>query len=190
MSEIFSISITGLMGQLTIGLVNGCFYALLSMGLAIIFGLLGIVNFAHGALYMLGALVTWLLQRLGLGYWWALAISPIVIAAFGAVLERTIVRRIYELDHVYGMLLTYGLALVVTSIVRFIYGSTGLGYDPPPELSGVIDLGFMYLPLYRAWVMDFHCSFAWQPGSSLRKRVLDHICVRRPKIQSSLRLSG
>ena len=165
MSEIFSISIAGLMGQLTIGLVNGCFYALLSMGLAIIFGLLGIVNFAHGALYMLGALVTWLLlQRLGLGYWWALAISPIVIAAFGAVLERTIVRRIYELDHVYGMLLTYGLALVVTSIVRFIYGSTGLGYDPPPELSGVIDLGFMYLPLYRAWVIGFSllvCLATW-----------------------------
>jgi branched-chain amino acid transport system permease protein len=165
MTEIFGISIPALMGQLTVGLVNGSFYAMLSMGLAVVFGLLGIVNFAHGALYMLGALLTWMMLRyVGLSYWWALAISPVVIALLGAVLERTIIRRIYDLDHVYGMLLTYGLALVVTSIVRFFYGSAGLGYEAPDELSGVINLGFMFLPLYRAWVIAFSlatCFATW-----------------------------
>ena len=114
----------------------------------------------------------------------------IVIAAFGAVLERTIVRRIYELDHVYGMLLTYGLALVVTSIVRFVYGSTGLGYDPPPELSSVIDLGFMYLPLYRAWVIGFSLLVCLATWFIIEKTRLGSICARRPRSQNSPRRSG
>lgn len=154
MSEFLGVPLPALMAQLAVGLVNGSFYALLSLGLAIIFGLLGIVNFAHGVLYMLGAMTAWMLgQYVGIGYWWALLLAPLAVAALGVVLERTLVRRIYDLDHVYGMLLTFGIALVVTSAFRYYYGVSGMPYDVPEVLSGTFDLGFMMMPKYRAWVI-------------------------------------
>ena len=152
--EIFGIPIQPLMGQLLIGLINGSFYALLSLGLAVIFGMLNIINFAHGALYMMGAFGAYLLlAKLGLGYWWALAVSPIVVGLFGVVIERTMLARLYKLDHVYGLLLTFGLALVIQGLFRNEYGVSGLPYAIPPQLSGAQNLGFMFLPNYRAWVI-------------------------------------
>jgi len=152
--EIFGIPIQALMGQLLIGLINGSFYALLSLGLAVIFGMLNIINFAHGALYMMGAFGAYLLlAKLGLGYWWALVVSPIVVGLFGVVIERTMLARLYKLDHVYGLLLTFGLALVIQGLFRNEYGVSGLPYAIPPQLSGAQNLGFMFLPNYRAWVI-------------------------------------
>ncbi len=143
-----------LFGQLLLGLINGAFYALLSLGLAIIFGLLGIINFAHGALFMMGAFASWmLLNYFGIGYWWALILSPILVGAFGLVLERTIIRRLYGLDHLYGLLLTFGLALVIEGLFRNQYGSSGMPYDIPPALQGATNLGFMFMPNYRGWVV-------------------------------------
>ncbi|HQD15273.1 MAG TPA: branched-chain amino acid ABC transporter permease [Ottowia sp.] len=150
----FDIPIQALMGQLLIGLINGSFYALLSLGLAVIFGLLNIINFAHGAQYMLGAFGAYLLlNKLGLSYWWSLLIVPIVVGATGVVIERTMLARLYKLDHLYGLLLTFGLALIIQGIFRNEYGSTGLPYSIPPQLSGGKNLGFMFLPNYRAWVI-------------------------------------
>jgi len=152
--EIFGIPIQALMGQLLIGLINGSFYALLSLGLAVIFGMLNIINFAHGALYMMGAFGAYLLlAKLGLGYWWALVVSPIAVGLFGVVIERTMLARLYKLDHVYGLLLTFGLALVIQGLFRNEYGVSGLPYAIPPQLSGAQNLGFMFLPNYRAWVI-------------------------------------
>jgi branched-chain amino acid transport system permease protein len=149
-----SVSLPALSGQLLIGLINGSFYALLSLGLAVIFGLLNIINFAHGAQYMMGAFVAWfLLQYLGLGYWWALLVAPIAVGAFGIVVERTMLSRLYKLDHLYGLLLTFGLALVIQGLFRNQFGSSGLPYDMPAALSGREPLGFMVLPHYRAWVI-------------------------------------
>jgi branched-chain amino acid transport system permease protein len=143
-----------LFGQLLIGLINGAFYALLSLGLAVIFGLLNIINFAHGALYMMGAFVAYfLLQWAGLGYWWALLIAPIVVALVGIVLERTMLRWLYHLDHLYGLLLTFGIALVIEGLFRNEFGSSGLPYGIPDALRGSYNLGFMFLPTYRAWVV-------------------------------------
>jgi branched-chain amino acid transport system permease protein len=143
-----------LFGQVLLGLINGAFYALLSLGLAIIFGLLNIVNFAHGALFMMGAFAAWmLLNYLGIGYWWALLLSPIIVGAFGLLLERTIISRLYKLDQLYGLLLTFGLALVIEGIFRNEYGSSGLPYAIPEALQGATDLGFMYMPNYRGWVV-------------------------------------
>jgi len=143
-----------LFGQLLIGLINGAFYAMLSLGLAVIFGLLNIINFTHGALYMTGAFCAWaLLTHLGIGYWWALLIAPIVVGAFGALIERTMLARLYKLDHLYGLLLTFGLALIIQGVFRNEFGSSGLPYQIPPELTGGINLGFMFLPKYRAWVI-------------------------------------
>ena len=154
MFDIFGVPIAALLPQLTVGLVNGSFYALLSLGLAIIFGLLGLVNFAHGALYMMGAMVAWMLfNYLGIGYWWALALAPLIVAAFGILLERTIIRRTYDMDHMYGMLLTFGLTLMITSAFRYFYGVSGMPYDVPEVFSGAYDLGFMMMPKYRAWVI-------------------------------------
>ncbi|WP_298437399.1 branched-chain amino acid ABC transporter permease [Ottowia sp.] len=150
----FDIPIQALMGQLLIGLINGSFYALLSLGLAVIFGLLNIINFAHGAQYMLGAFGAYLLlNKLGLSYWWSLLVVPIVVGATGVVIERTMLARLYKLDHLYGLLLTFGLALIIQGIFRNEYGSTGLPYSIPPQLSGGKNLGFMFLPNYRAWVI-------------------------------------
>jgi len=143
-----------LFGQLLIGLINGAFYALLSLGLAVIFGLLNIINFAHGALYMMGAFVAYfLLQWAGLGYWWALLVAPIVVALVGTVLERTMLRWLYHLDHLYGLLLTFGIALVLEGLFRNEFGSSGLPYQIPSELTGGMNLGFMFLPIYRGWVI-------------------------------------
>ncbi|MEO8676405.1 MAG: branched-chain amino acid ABC transporter permease [Casimicrobiaceae bacterium] len=154
MTEVFGIPTQALFGQLLIGLINGSFYALLSLGLAVIFGLLNIINFTHGAQYMMGAFCAWfLLTRLGIGYWWALAITPIAVGAFGIVIERTMLARLYKLDHLYGLLLTFGLALIIQGVFRNEFGSSGLPYQIPPELSGGINLGFMFLPKYRAWVI-------------------------------------
>jgi len=148
------ISPQALFGQLLIGLINGSFYAILSLGLAVIFGLLNIINFSHGAQYMMGAFAAYfLLQWAGLGYWWALLIAPLVVGLFGIVLERTMLKRLYQLDHLYGLLLTFGLALIIQGLFRNEYGSSGLPYSLPTQLTGGQNLGFMVLPNYRAWVV-------------------------------------
>jgi branched-chain amino acid transport system permease protein len=143
-----------LFGQLLVGLINGAFYAMLSLGLAVIFGLLNIINFTHGAQYMMGAFCAWfLLTKVGVGYWWSLLIAPIVVGAFGMLIERTMLARLYKLDHLYGLLLTFGLALIIQGVFRNEFGSSGMPYQIPPELSGGLNLGFMFLPKYRAWVI-------------------------------------
>jgi len=152
--EIFGIPIQAMMGQLLIGLINGSFYALLSLGLAVIFGLLNIINFAHGAQYMMGAFGAYLLlNKLGLNYWWSLLIVPLVVGATGVIIERTMLARLYKLDHLYGLLLTFGLALIIQGLFRNEYGSTGLPYSMPEQLQGGVSLGFMFLPVYRGWVI-------------------------------------
>ncbi len=152
--EIFGIPIQAMMGQLLIGLINGSFYALLSLGLAVIFGLLNIINFTHGAQYMLGAFGAYLLlNKLGLGYWWALLLVPILVGATGVIIERTMLARLYNLDHLYGLLLTFGLGLIIQGLFRNEFGSTGLPYAIPEQLQGGQNLGFMFLPNYRGWVI-------------------------------------
>ena len=165
MTEIFGVPTQALFGQLLIGLINGSFYALLSLGLAVIFGLLNIINFTHGAQYMMGAFVAWfLLNKTGVGYWWALLIAPLAVGALGVVLERTMLKRLYHLDHLYGLLLTFGVALVIQGVFRNAFGSSGLPYAIPAELTGGYNLGFMFLPTYRAWVVVFSlvvCLLTW-----------------------------
>ncbi|WP_456306488.1 branched-chain amino acid ABC transporter permease [Muricoccus nepalensis] len=141
--------------QIVLGLVNGAFYALLSLGLAVIFGMLNVINFAHGAQFMMGAFVAWmLLNWLGIPYWGALILSPLIVGAFGVVLERLMISRLYKLDHLYGLLLTFGLALIIEGVFRNTFGSSGLPYAPPASLTGApVDLGFMLLPKYRLWVV-------------------------------------
>ena len=152
--EIFGVSMPAMMSQLLLGLVNGSFYAILSLGLAVIFGLLNVINFAHGALFMLGALLTWMgMSYLGINYWVMLVAAPLVVGAFGVVIERLLLRWIYKLDHLYGLLLTLGLTLLIEGVFRSIYGVSGLGYDTPELLEGATNLGFMILPNYRAWVV-------------------------------------
>jgi branched-chain amino acid transport system permease protein len=152
--EIFGIPSQALFGQLLIGLINGSFYALLSLGLAVIFGLLNIINFTHGAQYMLGAFVAYLgMQWLGLNYWVSLLVAPILVGATGVIIERTMLVRLYKLDHLYGLLLTFGLALVIQGLFRHQYGASGMPYAGPPEFQGAFNLGFMFLPKYRAWVI-------------------------------------
>ena len=152
--ELFGIPSQALFGQLLIGLINGSFYALLSLGLAVIFGLLNIINFTHGAQYMMGAFVAYLsLQWLGLNYWVALVLSPLVVGATGALIERTMLVRLYKLDHLYGLLLTFGLALVIQGLFRNVYGASGMPYAVPDMFLGTVALGFMFLPKYRAWVI-------------------------------------
>jgi branched-chain amino acid transport system permease protein len=155
MHTFFGVPYPALFGQLLLGLINGAFYAMLSLGLAVIFGLLNIINFAHGALYMMGAFGAWLLlQYLGIGYWAALIISPLIVGLFGMALERTLLKQIYKLDHLYGLLLTFGLALIIEGLFRNAYGVSGQAYDATPALlTGGVNLGFMFLPLYRAWVV-------------------------------------
>jgi branched-chain amino acid transport system permease protein len=153
-TEVFGIPTQALFGQLLIGLINGSFYALLSLGLAVIFGLLNIINFTHGAQYMMGAFCAYFLFAwLGIGYWWALAIVPVVVGALGIVVERLMLARLYKLDHLYGLLLTFGLALIIQGLFRQQYGTSGIPYAMPGELAGGRNLGFMFLPNYRAWVV-------------------------------------
>jgi len=165
MSSVLGIPVQALFGQLLIGLINGSFYAMLSLGLAVIFGLLNIINFTHGAQYMMGAFAAYfLLQYAGLGYWWALLITPIVVGLFGMVLERTMLKRLQGLDHLYGLLLTFGLALIIQGLFRNEFGSSGLPYAMPAALTGGQNLGFMFLPNYRAWVIVFSlavCLGTW-----------------------------
>jgi branched-chain amino acid transport system permease protein len=154
MFELLGIPPQALFGQLLLGLINGSFYALLSLGLAIIFGLLNIINFTHGAQYMMGAFVAWMaLNYLGIPYWAALLVVPIAVGATGVVLERVLISRLYHLDHLYGLLLTFGLALIITGVFRNQYGISGLPYAMPKQLSGGQNLGFMFLPNYRGWVI-------------------------------------
>ncbi|WP_028996867.1 branched-chain amino acid ABC transporter permease [Azohydromonas australica] len=152
--DIFGIPHQAFLGQLMLGLVNGSFYAMLSLGLAVIFGLLGIVNFAHGALYMIGAYVAWLgLEYLGINYWAALLLAPLVVGALGVVIERTLLKQLYKLDPLYGLLLTFGLALIAEGVFREQFGVSGQQYPVPELLQGATNLGFMVLPNYRAWVI-------------------------------------
>jgi branched-chain amino acid transport system permease protein len=154
MFELLGIPPQALFGQLLLGLINGSFYAILSLGLAIIFGLLNIINFTHGAQYMMGAFVAWmLLNYAGIGYWWALLLAPLIVGATGVVIERALLARLYNLDHLYGLLLTFGLALIIAGLFRNQYGASGLPYGIPPQLTGGQNLGFMFLPNYRAWVV-------------------------------------
>ena len=152
--DIFGIPIQAFMGQLMLGLVNGSFYAMLSLGLAVIFGLLGIVNFAHGALYMIGAYVAYVaLETFGIGYWWSLLLAPLVVGALGVVIERTLLKHLYRIDPIYGLLLTFGLALIAEGVFREYFGVSGQQVPVPELLQGATDLGFMVLPNYRAWVV-------------------------------------
>jgi branched-chain amino acid transport system permease protein len=152
--DIFGIPLQAFLGQLLLGLVNGSFYAILSLGLAVIFGLLGIVNFAHGALYMMGAYVAWIgLESFGLNYWLALLLAPVVIGVLGIVIERLLLRHLYRIDPIYGLLLTFGLALIAEGIFRDQFGVSGQSYAVPEALQGATNLGFMILPNYRAWVV-------------------------------------
>jgi branched-chain amino acid transport system permease protein len=188
MLEIFGISSQALFSQLLVGLINGSFYALLSLGLAVIFGMLNIINFAHGALYMLGAFTAYfLLQYVGLNYWWALIIAPILVGAVGILVERVFLQWLYKLDHLYGLLSTFGLALIIEGVFRNFFGSSGLPYRPPPQLQGATNLGFMFLPNYRAWVVVFSlvvCVTTWfviertRLGANLRAATENPTLVR------------
>jgi branched-chain amino acid transport system permease protein len=188
MFEIFGVPSQALFGQLLLGLINGSFYALLSLGLAVIFGMLNIINFAHGALYMMGAFAAYLLlQYLGIGYWWALVIAPIVIGALGVMIERLFLQHLRNLDHLYGLILTFGLALIIEGLFRNTYGSSGQPYAVPDSLQGGRNLGFMFLPNYRAWVVVFSivvCFATWygiertRLGSYLRAATENPTIVR------------
>src|SRR2546430_302881 len=188
MFDIFGISSQALFGQLLIGLINGSFYALLSLGLAVIFGMLNIINFAHGAQYMLGAFAAFfLLHYAGLGYWWAIVIAPLAVGATGIVIERLLLQWLYKLDHLYGLLLTFGLALIIEGTFRNFFGSSGLPYAVPPSLQGGQNLGFMFLPNYRAWVVVFSlavCLITWfiiertRLGANLRAATENPTLVR------------
>jgi branched-chain amino acid transport system permease protein len=188
MFEIFGIPSQALFGQLLLGLINGSFYALLSLGLAVIFGMLNIINFAHGAQYMLGAFTAFfLLQYFGLGYWVALIVAPIAVGVTGVIIERAFLQWLYKLDHLYGLLLTFGLALIIEGVFRNYFGSSGLPYQMPDELTGGRNLGFMFLPNYRAWVVIFSlavCFATWfviertKLGSYLRAATENPTLVR------------
>ena len=176
--EVFGIPIQALFGQLLIGLINGSFYALLSLGLAVIFGLLNIINFTHGAQYMLGAFCSYLLlNKLGIGYWWSLLITPIIVGASGMLIERLMLARLYKLDHLYGLLLTFGLALIIQGLFRNEFGSSGQPYRVPAELTGGQNLGFMFLPNYRGWVV----------ATSLVVCLLTWFVIERTKLGAYLR---
>ncbi|KSV81847.1 ABC transporter permease [Sinorhizobium sp. Sb3] len=165
MTEIFGVPTPVLVGQLLLGLINGSFYALLSLGLAIIFGMLNVINFAHGAFYMLGGFAAWfLLSTLGLNYWATLAAAPLLVGLLGIVVERLFLRRLYQMDHLYSLLLTFGIALMLEGLFRHIFGAAGKPYPVPSALSGGINLGFMFLPIYRGWVIAVSlviCLLTW-----------------------------
>src|SRR3954462_12693486 len=178
MTEIFGVPVQALFGQLLIGLINGSFYALLSLGLAVIFGLLHIINFTPGAPYMLGPFCAFLLlNKAGVGYWWSLLLAPLIVGAVGVVIERLMLKRLYKLDHLYGLLLTFGLALIIQGVFRNEYGSSGQPYPIPQELTGGHNLGFMFLPNYRGWVI----------GGSRTGSLATWFVDQRTKLRSSLR---
>lgn len=188
--EIFGISSQALFGQLLLGLINGSFYAVLSLGLAVIFGLLNIINFSHGALYMIGAFVAWLgLEYVGLNYWAALIVSPLLVGALGIVIERLLLKHLYKLDHLYGLLLTFGLALIGEGIFRNAYGSSGQSYPVPEALQGGVDLGFMFMPLYRGWVVVAAlsvCAVTWYLIERTRLGATLRAATERPELVQAL----
>ena len=171
--EIFGISSQALLGQLFLGLINGSFYAVLSLGLAIIFGLLNIINFSHGALYMMGAFVSWIgLTQFGINYWVSLVLSPLIVGTLGVVIERLLLRHLYQLDHLYSLLLTFGLALIAEGVFRNFYGISGETYEVPELLQGGVDLGFMFMPLYRAWAVVAALSVCFVTWYTIEKTSL------------------
>lgn len=188
--EIFGISSQALFGQLLLGLINGSFYAVLSLGLAVIFGLLNIINFSHGALYMVGAFVAWLgLEHFGLNYWAALIVSPLLVGALGIVIERMLLKHLYKLDHLYGLLLTFGLALIGEGVFRNLYGSSGQSYPVPEILQGGVDLGFMFMPLYRGWVVVAAlsvCAVTWYLIERTRLGATLRAATERPQLVQAL----
>ena len=188
--ELFGISSQALFGQLLLGLINGSFYAVLSLGLAVIFGLLNIINFSHGALYMVGAFVAWLgLEHFGINYWAALILSPLVVGALGIVIERLLLKHLYKLDHLYGLLLTFGLALIGEGVFRNLYGSSGQSYPVPEILQGGVDLGFMFMPLYRGWVVVAAlsvCAITWYLIERTRLGATLRAATERPELVQAL----
>ena len=154
MTEIFGVPVVLVLGQLLLGLINGSFYALLSLGLAVIFGMLNVINFTHGAQFMMGAFLAWmLLEYLGIGYWWAILIVPLAMMAFGILIEQVFLRHLYALDHLYGLLLTFGLVLIIEGVFVQAYGTSGQSYGIPESLRGMTDIGFMKVPVSRGWVV-------------------------------------
>lgn len=186
MTTILGVPTVALYGQLMLGLVNGAFYAMLSLGLAVIFGMMNVINFAHGAQFMLGAFVAWmLLAWAGIGYWAALVIVPLIVGAFGIVLERLMISKLYKLDHLYGLLLTFGLALVIEGTFRNFFGSSGLPYQIPQELQGAMNLGFMFLPNYRGWVIIASlalCLATWFVIEKTKLGAYLRAAVERPEL--------
>ena len=186
MIDIFGIPIQAFLGQILLGLVNGSFYAILSLGLAVIFGLLNVINFAHGALYMLGAFLAWIgLQYLGLNYWVMLVVAPILVGIFGMIIERLLLRHLYKLDHLYGLLLTFGIALLIEGIFRSFHGVSGQPYPTPEALRGAINLGFMILPIYRGWIVlasIIVCLFTWFMIEKTRLGSLLRAGTENPKL--------
>lgn len=193
MTALFGIPIQAFLGQLLLGLVNGSFYAVLSLGLAVIFGLLNVINFAHGALYMLGAFVAWMgLQYLGLNYWVMLVVAPIVVGLFGILIERLLLRHLYKLDSLYGLLLTFGLTLVLEGVFRMIYGVSGQAYPTPALLQGGVNLGFMYLPIYRGWVVVASivvCVATWLVIEKTRLGAILRAGIENPKLVEAFGLN-
>jgi branched-chain amino acid transport system permease protein len=178
MTSLFGIPIQALMGQVILGLVNGSFYAILSLGLAVIFGMLNIINFAHGALFMMGAFVAWMgMEYLGISYWWSLLTAPLLVGLFGIAIERSLLQWLYKLDHLYGLLLTFGLALIIEGFFRHLYGVSGQPFSVPDEIAGGINLGFMFLPQYRLWVVV----------SSLTVCLLTWFVIERTRLGAYLR---
>ena len=186
MTEIFGVPIQALFGQLMLGLVNGSFYAVLSLGLAVIFGMLNIINFAHGALYMAGAMLAWMgMEYLGIGYWWMLLLAPICVGLIGILIERLMLQWLYKLDHLYGLLLTFGLALMIEGLFRDLYGVAGQPYSIPEEFSGALNLGFMFLPKYRAWIVFASlsvCLLTWFVIEKTRLGAYLRAATENPKL--------
>jgi len=182
--------VQALFGQLLLGLINGSFYAVLSLGLAVIFGLLNIINFSHGALYMVGAFVALLgMQHLGMNYWVALAVAPLTVGLLGVLIERSMLRRLYQLDHLYGLLLTFGLALIGEGVLRYFFGVSGESYPAPESLQGGVNLGFMFLPLYRGWVVLASiavCLATWLLIERTRLGATLRAATERPQLVQAL----
>jgi branched-chain amino acid transport system permease protein len=187
---IFGVPPQALFAQLLLGLINGSFYAVLSLGLALIFGMLNVINFAHGALYMIGAFLAWIgLTVFGVNYWAALVLSPLLVGALGALIERLMLRRLYQLDHLYGLLLTFGLALIAEGVFRNYYGISGESYDVPEQLQGGVNLGFMFMPLYRAWVVVAAltvCFAVWFAIERTRLGATLRAATQRPDLVQAL----
>ena len=186
MTSLFGIPIQALMGQVILGLVNGSFHAILSLGLAVIFGMLNIINFAHGALFMMGAFVAWMgMEYFGISYWWSLLTAPLLVGLFGIAIERGLLKWLYKLDHLYGLLLTFGLALIIEGFFRYFYGVSGHPFSVPDELAGGINLGFMFLPKYRLWVVMVSitvCFLTWFVIEKTRLGAYLRAATENPKI--------